>query len=71
MAAQTETNKGALKKLKTYFRGVKAEVKKVNWPNRKELINHTAVVIALCSIVGLIIWLFDTLVRGLLSFIIG
>jgi len=71
VAAQTETNKGALKKLKTYFRGVKAEVKKVNWPNRKELINHTAVVIALCSIVGLIIWLFDTLVRGLLSFIIG
>ncbi|WP_130807989.1 preprotein translocase subunit SecE [Senegalia massiliensis] len=71
MAAQADSNKGAFKKMKTYFRGVKAEVKKVNWPNKKELINHTAVVIALCTIVALIIWLFDTLVKGLLSFIIG
>lgn len=71
MAAQTETKKGALKKLKTYFRGVKAEVKKVNWPNRSELINHTIVVIVLCAIVAVIVWSFDTLVRGLLSFIIG
>ncbi|MBS4534055.1 preprotein translocase subunit SecE [Clostridium sp. D2Q-14] len=71
MSAQTETNKGALKKLKNYFRGVKAEVKKVNWPNRSELVNHTFVVIVLCAIVAVIVWLFDTIVRGLLSFIIG
>lgn len=71
MAAQAETKKGTFKKVKAYFRGVKAEVKKVSWPNKKELINHTAVVIALCTVVGLIIWLFDTLVKGLLSLIIG
>lgn len=71
MAAQAETKGGTFKRVKIYFRGVKAEIKKVSWPNKKELINHTAVVIALCTVVGLVIWLFDTLVKGLLSFIIG
>lgn len=71
MAAQTGTEKGSFKKLGTYLRGVKAEVKKVNWPNKRELINHTAVVVALCTVVGVVIWLFDTIVRSLLSLIIG
>lgn len=71
MAAQTATNKKTGNKMKGFFKGVKAEIKKVSWPSRKELINHTGVVIAVCAIVGLIIWLLDTGLHKIFSLIIG
>lgn len=30
----------------SYFKGVWSELKKVTWPTRQEVINHTAIVIA-------------------------
>ncbi len=42
-----------------YFRDVKAEMKKVVWPTRKQVLNNTAVVIASVIIVGLVIWSLD------------
>jgi preprotein translocase subunit SecE len=42
-----------------FFRNVSAELKKVNWPNRKELTTYTIVVIATIFIVSLIIWVWD------------
>lgn len=71
MAAQTGTNKGTAKKIGGFFRGVKAEVKKVSWPNKKELVNHTAVVIAVCAIMALLVWILDSGLHALLSLFIG
>lgn len=42
-----------------FFRNVIAELKKVNWPSRKELTTYTIVVIATVLIVALIIWVWD------------
>jgi preprotein translocase subunit SecE len=42
-----------------FFRNVIAELKKVNWPNRKELTTYTIVVIATVFIVSFIIWVWD------------
>lgn len=42
-----------------FFRNVTAELKKVNWPNRKELTTYTIVVIATVFLVSLIIWVWD------------
>lgn len=67
MSAQTSTSKG---KISTYFRGVKAEVKKVIWPNKKELTNYTGVVILISVIVGLIVWVLDLGIHRVLSLII-
>ena len=67
MAAPTETKKG---KLASYFKGVKAEMKKVIWLNKKELINYTAVVIVISAIVALTVWVIDLLINGGLSLII-
>ncbi|HEY8363179.1 MAG TPA: preprotein translocase subunit SecE [Tissierellaceae bacterium] len=67
MAAPTETKKG---KLASYFRGVRAEMKKVIWLNKKELINYTAVVIVISAIVALTVWVIDLLINGGLSLII-
>ena len=45
---------------KRFFRNVIAELKKVNWPNRKELITYTIVVIVMVLIVAVIIFAWDS-----------
>ncbi|ACL68864.1 preprotein translocase subunit SecE [Halothermothrix orenii] len=42
-------------KIKKFFRNFKAELKKVNWPRKKELSSYTAVV--LVTVVALIIFI--------------
>jgi preprotein translocase subunit SecE len=41
------------------FRETRAELKKVSWPNRKELLQHTEVVITSIILVGAVLWLAD------------
>lgn len=67
MAAQTESNKN---KLPTYFKGVKSEMKKVAWPNKKELINYTGVVIGISAIVSIVVYLLDLGIHGVLKLFI-
>lgn len=66
MAAQTES-KG---KLRSYLRGVRAEMKKVAWPSKKELINYTGVVIGISIIVSLVVYLLDLGIHEVLKLII-
>ena len=47
-------------KFSEYFKGVKAELKKVVWPTRKELYKYTAVVLVVCAFFALFFWLLDT-----------
>jgi len=51
--------KKAGQNLARQFREVKAELKKVIWPNRTQLINNTVTVLIFCLIVGIIIWAAD------------
>lgn len=57
-------------KVKGYFKGVKAEMKKVNWPTRKELTNYTVVVLATTFAMTLIIWGLDIIFQNLVSLIV-
>lgn len=41
------------------FRETKAEMKKVTWPNRKELLQHTEVVVTSIILVGALLWIVD------------
>lgn len=43
-----------------YLKGVKAELKKVVWPTRKETLKLTAIVIVVCALFALFFWLVDT-----------
>ncbi|MDD2422098.1 MAG: preprotein translocase subunit SecE [Heliobacteriaceae bacterium] len=45
--------------IKTYFRGVWSELKKVHWPTRKEVVTYTAVVVVAVIIVGFMIFIVD------------
>ena len=56
---------------KSQVRGMKAELKKVIWPTKKELINYTAMVLVMCTVVALTVWLIDSGLNMLLSKIIG
>ena len=42
-----------------WFREMKSELKKVQWPTRKQTINNTLIVIACVIVVGVFIWIFD------------
>ena len=67
MTASTNVKKS---KMKTYFRGVRAEMKKVSWPTKKELLNYTTVVVALSILVAIIVWILDIIINGGLQLII-
>lgn len=41
------------------YKEIRAELKKVIWPNRTQLINNTVTVLLFCLIVGGIIWIAD------------
>lgn len=41
------------------FRETRAEVRKVTWPNRKELLQHTEVVVTSIILVGAVLWIVD------------
>jgi len=55
------------KKLKSFFLNLKAELKRVVWPDRKRLIQNTATVLAICVIVGLLLFLIDSFLAGSLN----
>lgn len=50
---------------KRFFRNVIAELKKVNWPNRKEVTTYTIVVIAMVLVVAIIISIWDTILTDI------
>ncbi len=71
MATRTGKNEGTVKKVSTFIKGVRAELKKVSWPTKKELTRHTIVVLITCGIMAFLVWVFDLAFRGILSQIIG
>lgn len=44
---------------KKWLKEMRSEMKKVQWPTRKQTINNTLIVIACVIVVGLFIWIFD------------
>lgn len=69
MATQASTNKGT-KKMATFFKGVKSEMRKVSWPSRKQLLNHTTVVIGVCALMAILVAIVDQGLLKLLSLIV-
>lgn len=57
-------------RIKSYFKGVKAELKKVNWPTKKELTNYTIVVLATVFVMTVVIWGLDVIFQNLVGLIV-
>jgi preprotein translocase subunit SecE len=58
-----------LKKIVSFLREVKAELGKVSWSTREELIGSTTVVIALTSIIAVFIFVIDSALAKILSIV--
>ena len=61
---------GFFSRIGKWFKDMKSELKKVQWPTRKQTINNTLIVIACVVIVGIFIWLFDFLAGTAIDWII-
>ncbi|MDU4962391.1 MAG: preprotein translocase subunit SecE [Sporomusaceae bacterium] len=70
MAAQETALQTNTSRVKKFFREVRAELKKVAWPTRRELIAYTGVVFVSVVVVAALIWIIDTSFNGLLRAII-
>lgn len=57
-------------RVSNYFKGVKSELKKVNWPTKKELTNYTVVVLATTFAMTLVIWGLDLIFQNLVALIV-
>jgi len=60
-----------LKRLRNYLADVVAEMKKVSWVKRKELLTTTVVVIIFSTILAAFIGVFDFVFSRLLHLVLG
>jgi len=58
-----------MESIKTYFRGVRAEWGKINWPEQRQVITETVFVIAIVFVFTLTVYLMDIIFKGALSLI--
>ena len=68
MAAKDDKNRksekksdkpGLFERIKKFFKSLKAEFKKIVWPNRSQLIKQTIAVLLISLLLGAFIWLID------------
>lgn len=57
---------GVVSRTQKYLRGVKAELNKVTWPTKRELIAYTGVVFVAVLIVAALIWCTDNILNKVL-----
>lgn len=55
---------------KSWFKGLKAEFKKIIWPDKKSLAKQTAAVVAVSIVLGVIIAIMDMIIQYGLDFLI-
>ncbi|MCF0142892.1 MAG: preprotein translocase subunit SecE [Parasporobacterium sp.] len=62
-------NNTAKKEKKPFFKGLKAEFKKIVWPDKTSVAKQTVLIIVVTVILGVIVKLLDTGVQALLGLI--
>lgn len=59
--ASTSKLVNARKRFVRFFKDIRSELKKVIWPTKSQLINNTVSVLAICLLIGVIIWASDAI----------
>lgn len=70
MSAETKPAPKSADKLGKFFREVRAELKKVNWPDRKELVSSTIIVVISVIVIAAFIGVVDLVFSGLLGYVL-
>jgi len=58
-----------IESIKAYFKGVKAEWGRINWPERRQIVAETMSVIVIVFVFTIAIYCMDLIFKGLLSLI--
>ncbi|QNO14805.1 preprotein translocase subunit SecE [Alkalicella caledoniensis] len=61
---------GFFQRVKKFFKEVKNELKKVQWPNKKELTSYTTLVIVAVVFIATLIFVIDQGFTGILNLIL-
>ena len=56
---KSDKKPGIFARAAKWLKEMKSELKKVQWPTRKQTVNNTLIVIACVIVVGFCIWVFD------------
>ena len=56
---------------KSWFSGLKAEFKKIIWPNKQSLARQTVAVISASVVLGILIALMDYIIQYGVEFLVG
>lgn len=59
-----------LENVRKFLRGAYNELKKVHWPTRREVTVYTIVVLVAVVAVGLMIWLFDSILSFIMQLVV-
>ena len=70
MTTPTNTNSEKSRDFRKFIKGVRSELKKVNWPNKKELTNNSVVVVITVTLATVAIWAIDSILGYGLNLII-
>ncbi len=57
--------------LSDFFRGVKAEFKKITWPDKVSLLKQSVVVISVSLAVGVVIALMDSIIQFVVNILLA
>ena len=66
-----QSKPGIFAQASKWLHELKVELKKVQWPTKKQTINNTGIVIACCAVVGAFIWVFDFVANGAIKGLIS
>ncbi len=69
--SEKKSQPSAFDRFGRWLRELKSELKKVQWPSKKQTVNNTVIVIACVLVVGVFIWLFDFVAGGLINALIN
>lgn len=59
------------KRVVRFLRDYKSEIKKIIWPGWKDVLKNTAIVLAICLVIGAFIWVVDYGLAELVKLILG
>ena len=60
-----------MNKVKKFILDVKAEMVKVSWPNKNELLNSTSVILISTGVLAFFIWIMDIVYTFIVRLILG
>ena len=62
---------GFFSRIGKWFKEMRSELKKVQWPTPKQTANNTGIVILCVIVVGIFIWIFDAVAGGIIGGLIS